>query len=180
MLLTQLIYSCFAVTQNRLLTSETTSNSQITSETSCRAEWKGSRSPRLGSQAFSGRHASAVWADDSSASDGCDSCFAAAWRTRSFTAVVEGDVGRPTLFGSIFLAAHDTASAPTLTGDSNSLSQESRRETCNHLFVVQEAIPKLKTTKTEILIQQEKKEFRVTYFRSCSKSSERSYVENRK
>ena len=95
-------------------------------------------------------HASAVWADDSSASDGCDSCFAAAWRTRSFTAVVEGDVGRPTLFGSIFLAAHDTASAPTLTGDSNSLSQESRRETCNHLFVVQEAIPKLKTTETKI------------------------------
>ena len=35
MLLTQLIYSCFTVTQNQLLTSETTSNSQITSETSC-------------------------------------------------------------------------------------------------------------------------------------------------
>jgi hypothetical protein len=72
---------------------------------------------------------------------------------------VEGDVGRPTLFGSIFLAAHDTASAPTLTGDSNSLSQESRRdrETCNHLFVVQEAIPKFKTTNTEILIQEQEK-----------------------
>jgi len=137
------------------------------------------RAPNL-----SARHASAVWADDSSASDGCDSCFAAAWRTRSFTAVVEGDVGRPTLFGSIFLAAHDTASAPTLTGDSNSLSQESRRETCNHLFVVhQGAIPNLKTNRNGFFFIQEqenKGEFRVTYFRSCSKSSERSYIENRK
>jgi hypothetical protein len=148
MLLTRLIYSCFTVTQNQHLTSETTSNSQITSETSCAhpLHW-------FPTFQVSARHASAVWADDSSASAGCDSCFAAAWRTRSFTAVVEGDVGRPTLFGSIFLAAHDTASAPTLTGDSNSLRQESRRETCNHLFVVhQRAIPKLKTTETEILI----------------------------
>lgn len=73
-------------------------------------------------------HASAAWAGDSSASDGCDSCFAAAWRTRSFTAVVEGDVGRPTLLGSIFFAANDNASVPTRTGDSNSLGKE--RTTC--------------------------------------------------
>ena len=62
-----------------------------------------------------------VLADDPSASDGFDSCFAAAWRTRSWTAVVDGDVARPILFGSSFLAAHESASAPTLTGESNSL-----------------------------------------------------------
>jgi hypothetical protein len=62
--------------------------------------------------------------DDSSMSDGFDSCFAAAWRTRSWTAVVEGEVARPILLGSSFLAAHDNASAPTLTGENNSLHKE--------------------------------------------------------
>jgi hypothetical protein len=66
-------------------------------------------------------------ADDSSASDGFDSCFAAAWRTRSWTAVVEGDVARPILLGSSFLAAQDNASAPTLTGENKSLHKERER-----------------------------------------------------
>jgi hypothetical protein len=66
-------------------------------------------------------------ADDSSASDGFDSCFAAAWRTRSWTAVVEGDVARPILLGSSFLAAQDNASAPNLTGENNSLHKERER-----------------------------------------------------
>jgi len=41
--------------------------------------------------------------------------------------------GRPTLFGSTFLAAHDKASAPTCTGDSNNLGKET---TCNDPFVL--------------------------------------------
>ena len=121
-------------------------------------------------------HASAVWAADSSASDGCDSCFAAAWRTRSFTAVVEGDVGRPTLLGSIFLAAHDNASAPTCTGDSNSLDKE---RTCNDIFSCWTCNPRLQINLKGYFDTKTGTSSRITYFRSCSKSSELSYVVNR-
>ena len=44
-----------------------------------------------------------------STSDGLDSCFAAAWRTRFWTANEDGDVGSPMPLVSNFSAAHENA-----------------------------------------------------------------------
>lgn len=71
------------------------------------------------------------WA--SSVSDGWDSCFAAACRTRLWTSVDEGDVGNPILFGSTLPAAHENAWAPRLTGVSKSLwNMNTRVKTPRH------------------------------------------------
>lgn len=54
-------------------------------------------------------------------SDGWDSCFATACRTRFWTSDDDGDVGNPIPFVSNFPAAHVNAWAPTFTGASNNL-----------------------------------------------------------
>lgn len=59
--------------------------------------------------------------NDSSVSEGWDSCFAAACNTRFWTSEDKGDVGSPMRFVSNFPAAHEYAWAPSVTGASKNL-----------------------------------------------------------
>lgn len=65
---------------------------------------------------------SSIGVCDSSASNGWDSCFAAACNTRLWTSDDDdGEIGSPLPLVSTFPAAHETACAPSFTGESNKL-----------------------------------------------------------